>query len=89
MTEVRARPNEDIESLIRRFSKKVEKSGILKEVSFRSSYEKPSSAKKRRHARSIKRERERQALLDHPQTALPALPKRQRQERAELPWDLI
>jgi small subunit ribosomal protein S21 len=42
------RDNEDIESLIKRFKKKVNRSGILREVKKASFYEKPSIAKKRK-----------------------------------------
>lgn len=42
------RDNEDIESLIKRFKKKVNRSGILREVKIKSHYEKPSEYKKRK-----------------------------------------
>ena len=42
------RQNEDIESLIKRFKKKVHKSGILKDLRNKAFYEKPSDKKRRR-----------------------------------------
>jgi small subunit ribosomal protein S21 len=42
------RENEDIESLIKRFKKKVNHSGILRDVKIKSHYEKPSEFKKRK-----------------------------------------
>ena len=52
--EVRPRPNEPTERLIRRFVKKVKKEGILDEVRDRMYYEKPS-VKKARQKRQRKR----------------------------------
>ena len=46
MTTVRSRDGESIESLLRRFKRKVEASGILKEARRREFYVKPSVAKK-------------------------------------------
>jgi len=43
-----ARDDEDIESLIKRFKKRVNRSGILREVKIKSYYEKPSELKKRK-----------------------------------------
>jgi small subunit ribosomal protein S21 len=51
---VRARKNEDIESLIRRFKKKVSKAGITKEVRDKMYYEKPSDKRRRKKAQSIR-----------------------------------
>lgn len=42
------RENEDIDSLIKRFKKKVNKSGILKELKQHSAFEKPSVKRKRK-----------------------------------------
>lgn len=47
-TVVYVRDNEDIESLIKRFKKKVNRSGILRELKIKSAYEKPSEYKKRK-----------------------------------------
>ena len=55
------RENEDIESLIKRFKKKVNNSGILREVKNHSAYEKPSIFKKRkRKEAAIRREKDEQ-----------------------------
>ena len=43
-----ARPNEDIDLLIRRFKRKVNKSGILRDVKLKAFYEKPSILKRRK-----------------------------------------
>lgn len=50
--EVRARPNEDPEKLIKRFTKKVRNDGILQEIYLRRAYEKPSTKRRRKQARS-------------------------------------
>jgi small subunit ribosomal protein S21 len=42
--------NESFESLLRRFSRKVQQDGILAEVRRRGSYEKPSVKRKRKEA---------------------------------------
>lgn len=53
------RENEDIESLIKRFKKKVNNSGILRELKNHSAYEKPSIYKKRKRKEAqIRREKE-------------------------------
>ena len=59
-----ARDKEDIESLIRRFKKKVNKSGILKDLRKKDYYNKPSMAKRIKKAEAKKRlERELQKEL--------------------------
>ena len=50
-----ARDKEDIESLIRRFKKKVNKSGILKDLRKKEYYDKPSMAKRKKSAEARKR----------------------------------
>jgi len=52
--EVKAHPNENIESLLRRFKKAVERSGILQELKQRERYQKPSEL---RHAAAMERKR--------------------------------
>lgn len=47
MIKVVASPEENIDSLIRKFNKKVQADGILTELKKREYYEKPSVAKKR------------------------------------------
>jgi len=55
MIEVRVRGNEPIEKAIRRFKKKYEKAGILKDVKKNMHYVKPSTQRRIQHAKSIKR----------------------------------
>jgi small subunit ribosomal protein S21 len=50
-----ARDKEDIESLIRRFKKKVNKSGILKDLRKKEHFDKPSMAKRKKKAEARKR----------------------------------
>ena len=64
---VRAIGHEDIESLIRRFKKKVSKSGIIKEARDKMYYEKPSNTKRRKKILAIKArkmEDEKQLLIE-------------------------
>ena len=62
MTDVKAGGNESFESLLKRFNKKVQQTGILSETRRREHYEKPSikrkrkaAAKRRRTARAVRR----------------------------------
>ncbi len=50
MSDVAAGENESFESLLKRFNKKVQQSGILAEVRRREHYEKPSIKRKRKEA---------------------------------------
>ncbi len=50
MTDVKAGDRESFESLLRRFSKRVQQAGILSEVRRRGHYEKPSVKRKRKAA---------------------------------------
>ena len=52
MTNVRMGDNESFESLLRRFSRKVQQDGILREVRHREYFEKPSVKRKRKAAAS-------------------------------------
>lgn len=52
--EVKARRNEHIESLIRRFSRKVKDEGIIREVFDRKFYEKPSVTRRKKKAARLK-----------------------------------
>lgn len=49
------REGEDVESLIRRFRKKVTKSGIFKDLKVKEFYEKPSIKKRRKQTEARKR----------------------------------
>jgi len=57
MTMVSARDGESVDKLLRRFKKKVEAAGILKEVRRREHYIKPSIRKKQKRAAAEKRRR--------------------------------
>ena len=50
MAHVRGGENESFESLLKRFSKKVQQAGILAEIRRRGSYEKPSVKRKKKEA---------------------------------------
>lgn len=62
--EVKARKNESVESLIKRFSRKIKETGIIKEVLDRRYYEKPSvkrrldKIKRKRVLEKLKREQD-------------------------------
>ena len=58
MAEVQIREGEDVTKALRRFRRKVQRAGILKD--FRKHYEKPSEAK-RRKTQAAERRRRRQA----------------------------
>ncbi len=53
MTEVMAGENESFESLLKRFNRRVQQTGILSEVRRREHYEKPSVRRKRK--KTVKR----------------------------------
>ncbi len=55
MPEVRVGENENIESALRRFKKKIQKAGILSEIKRRERYEKPSLKQKRKSEAARKR----------------------------------
>ena len=48
MPEIEIRKDESFESALRRFKKKIEQEGILREVRDRKHYEKPSERKRKR-----------------------------------------
>lgn len=70
MATVKARPNESIESLLKRFKKVVEKSGVLSDLRKKEYYEKPSTKRRKDKAAAVKREIKRQ------QKAGPGRPKK-------------
>ena len=55
MPEVRVGDNENIESALKRFKKKIQKAGILSEIKRRERYEKPSVKRKRKSEAARKR----------------------------------
>ncbi|HOB73557.1 MAG TPA: 30S ribosomal protein S21 [Phycisphaerae bacterium] len=56
MIKVKARGNESIEQMLRRFKKMCEKEGLTKEIKRTSYYEKPSERRRRRMRKALKRE---------------------------------
>jgi small subunit ribosomal protein S21 len=57
MSQVIARPNESIDSLLKRFKRIVERENILADLRKHESFEKPSIKRKRKSAAARKRER--------------------------------
>ena len=55
MIKVKARGNESVEQLLRRFKKLCEKEGLVKDIKKSSYYEKPSEKRRRRLRKSMKR----------------------------------
>ncbi len=55
MIKVKARGNESVEQMIRRFKKMCEKEGLVKDIKRNSYYEKPSERRRRRMRKNIKR----------------------------------
>jgi small subunit ribosomal protein S21 len=55
MIKVKARGNESVDQMVKRFKKMCEKEGLTKDMKRRSYYEKPSERKRRRIRKSIKR----------------------------------
>ena len=56
MIKVKARGNESLDQMLRRFKKMCEKEGLTKEIKRTSYYEKPSERRRRRIRKAIKRE---------------------------------
>ena len=57
---VNIKENESIDKALKRFKKKFEKTGVLKELRARTSYEKPSVRRRNEVIRAIYREQQRQ-----------------------------
>ena len=55
MIKVKARGNESVQQMIKRFKKMCEKGGLNRDVKRKSYYEKPSERRRRRARKSIKR----------------------------------
>jgi len=55
MIKVKARGNESVEQMLRRFKKMCEKEGLTKDIKRNSYYEKPSERRRRRIRKSMKR----------------------------------
>jgi len=56
MIKVKARGNESLEQMLRRFKKMCEKEGLTKEIKRTSYYEKPSERRRRRLRKAQKRD---------------------------------
>lgn len=65
MLGVKIKDNESLESALRRFKKKCEKSGILIEIKKREHYEKPSVKKKRKTYAALKKIKKEQEILEN------------------------
>jgi small subunit ribosomal protein S21 len=55
MIKVKARGNESIDQMLKRFKKMCEKEGLTKDIKRNSYYEKPSERRRRRARKSFKR----------------------------------
>jgi len=55
MIKVKARGNESVDQMIKRFKKMCEKEGLTKDIKRNSYYEKPSERRRRRMRKSLKR----------------------------------
>ena len=55
MIKIKARANESIGQMLKRFKKMCEKEGLTKEIKRNSYYEKPSERRRRRQRKSAKR----------------------------------
>ena len=62
MIKVKARSNESVQQMLRRFKKLCEKEGLTKDVKRNSYYEKPSERRRRRMRQTVSR----MARLDQP-----------------------
>lgn len=62
MLKIRARTNESVEQMLKRFKKLCEKEGITKEMKRLSYYEKPSERRRRRLRKAQRREMREQML---------------------------
>ena len=63
MTQVLVRPNESLDSALKRFKKQIQQNGIMKEAREHEHYEKPSD-KKRKAAAAARRKRIKQEEKD-------------------------
>lgn len=62
---VYVKENENVERAMQRFRKKIERSGLLKDLRAREAYEKPTTERKRKRAAAVnrlKREQKKQQL---------------------------
>lgn len=75
MPKVVVKMNDTIESLLRRFKRSVEKSGVLSKVRRCQFYEKPSAERKRKKAAAVKRHLKKVARENMYASRGPSLPK--------------
>ena len=68
MVVVNVDPNEPLERALKRFKKKYEKAGILKDIKKNSFYLKPSQEKRIRRAKAMKRLRKAMAAMERAKT---------------------
>lgn len=57
MSRVQVKDNESLEKALRRFKKKIEREGIIKQIKARKHYEKPSVRKRRKMREAQKKKR--------------------------------
>ena len=57
MPRIQIRDNEPLEKALRRFKKKIEREGVIKEVKARKHYEKPSVKKRRKIREACKKKK--------------------------------
>ena len=62
MIRVKSRGNEPLEKLMRRFKKKCEKEGLIRDIKRSSYYEKPSERKRRKQRKAVKRVAKQQSI---------------------------
>ena len=63
MIRVKSRGNESLDRLMRRFKKKCEKEGLIRDIKRCSYYEKPSERRRRKQRKSIKRVAKQESLF--------------------------
>lgn len=59
MTTIVLKVNEPVEVALRRFRRAIEKTGLIRELRARTSYEKPTTERKRKMASAVSRQRAR------------------------------
>ena len=70
MIAVKVRRNETLEEALRRFRRKVRKSGLMQQIRRRGQYEKPSDRRRRRQRLARKRQAE-QMIEEEPFASMP------------------
>ncbi|MBW5809765.1 30S ribosomal protein S21 [Burkholderia sp. COPS] len=66
MTTITLKTNEPIDVALRRFRRSIEKTGLIRELRSRTSYEKPTTERKRKKASAVARQRLRTKRLMPP-----------------------